>query len=145
MYKIIYTPKNGEGIDNEGNRYRVFADKVVNIKTGEEMPTYPVWVKGDYDAESPHAIVTDGIALMWYGGDSRACPGRACNYMLTDTDFAELAEYDLGDKELYAEVLAPDDEEIDLYGYSSLKAEIIHQAKEMGIPVEALDFPYTED
>lgn len=31
------------------------------------------------------------------------------------------------------------------FGYSALKAEIIRQAKEAGIPVEALVFPYDED
>lgn len=75
------------------------------------------------------------IELQFMGGESCYHPGKACNYI-----FVKLPD----DEELYAETLIPDGCEDECYGYSALKAEIIRQAENMGIPAETLVFPYDD-
>lgn len=77
------------------------------------------------------------IRIGFYGGESAYEAGKSCNYLIalekpTDAE---------GDPvELYAEIILPDEDTPDDYGYEALKAEIIEQAKEHGIPAENLVF-----
>lgn len=79
-----------------------------------------------------------GINIIFEGG--QAMDGiHGCVYML-----GRYVDDDGDEQELYAEVLAPDTEEEcddDDFGYDELKAEIIKQAKEIGISEDRLIFP----
>lgn len=44
--------------------------------------------------------------------------------------------------ELYAEVVLPDEDVAEDYGYDELKAEILEQAEENDIPADTLHFWY---
>ena len=79
--------------------------------------------------------------IGYYSGESRQHPGKGCDYMIC----AARDEY--GEPiEMYAEAICPDDvteDNIDAWSdsvYDDLKAEIIEQAKRLGVAAEQLEF-----
>ena len=77
----------------------------------------------------------------YYGGESLQHPGKACDYMI-----CAARDEDGEPVEMYAEVICPDDvteDSIDTWSasvYDDLKAEIIEQAKVLGVAAEQLEF-----
>lgn len=76
------------------------------------------------------------IRIDFMGGESREVAGTAVNYMIGKTDIAgESAE-------LYAEVVLPSEEVPEDFGYDALKADILTQARALGISPKSLEFWY---
>ena len=79
--------------------------------------------------------------IGYYGGESLQYPGKACDYMIC----AARDEYDRP-VEMYAEAICPDnitEDNIDAWSdsvYDDLKAEILEQAKRLGVAAEQLEF-----
>ena len=89
------------------------------------------------------------LEVLFQGGESLEKAGAAATFMMVSfkgTDY----EYEFDKEMLYSEFTIPDEmtlqEEEDLLyieggTYDTLKAEIIRQAKELGIDAGMLDFP----
>ena len=79
--------------------------------------------------------------IGYYGGESLQHPGKACDYMACWVE-----DEDSSSVELYAEALQPDGSAVedmaawDWAIFSDLKAEIIEQAKLLGVAAEQLEF-----
>lgn len=69
--------------------------------------------------------------ISFEGGEGRYTT-KAVNYMMAEVNGVEL----------YAEVVLPDEDVADDYGYEELKAEILEQAAENNIPADTLHFWY---
>lgn len=76
------------------------------------------------------------IRVEFMGGESREVAGVAVNYMLGKTDLAGESV------ELYAEVALPPEEVPEDFGYDTLKADILMQARALGISPKNLEFWY---
>ena len=80
-------------------------------------------------------------SIGYYGGESLQHPGKACDYMI-----CVARDEDGRPVETYAEVICPDDvteDNVDAWSesvYDDLKAEIIEQAKRLGVAAEQLEF-----
>lgn len=79
--------------------------------------------------------------IGYYGGESLLQPGKSCDYMIC------VSQDENGEPvELYAEAVCPDDvteDNVDAWSdsvYDDLKAEIIDQAKILGVAAEQLIF-----
>lgn len=144
------------GVDVDGNVYAISLDKVINKVTMETIPT--VAAISDY-YDNDYAVVIRDIVLNFQKGKGRnvdidvdyLAADLSEQYRLeflgeelyaeTGIDFnkypgyvSEIAEL----KEEYAEIK----QEFDLFvALPYLRKQIIEQAKNMGIPREALKFP----
>lgn len=94
----------------------------------------------------------DDIGIEYMGGEMAYTPGKSGLYMLAPIGTRD--DYPFDEVELYAEVYHDDDEydldeggeiinpeEYDAEDYAYLKAEILSQAKDLGIDIKRLVFP----
>lgn len=120
------------GVDVDGNVYAISLDKVINKVTMETIPT--VAAISDY-YDNDYAVVIRDIVFNFQKGKGRNVDIDV-DYLAADLSEQYRLEF-LGE-ELYAEIEQEFDSFVTL---PYLRKQIIEQAKNMGIPSEALEFP----